>query len=152
GQRIITGVDYDEEKIETARHGYLKTNRLEFHHADVTEFKLAAYDTIIISDVLHYLSVESQDSLIERCISALHPGGQLIIRDGNADLKERHKGTRLTEFFSVKLLKFNKSVNDLNFVSGERIRRLAAGLGFGVETIDDAKFTSNVIFVIRKMD
>lgn len=150
-ERIITGVDYDEEKIETASHGYLRTEKLKFHYADVMAFQLEKYSTIIISDVLHYLSTEAQEALIKRCIEALDPGGQLIIREGNADLKDRHKGTRLTEFFSVKLLKFNKSVNELNFVSGQRIRSLAGDLGFGVETIDDAKFTSNVIFVIRKI-
>ncbi len=149
-KRLITGVDYDEDKIETARHGYLKTERLQFYHADVTEFQLQQYDTIIISDVLHYLNAGAQDNLLRNCMEALLPGGRMIVRDGNADLTERHQGTRLTEFFSVKILKFNKSVNALNFVSGNRIRETAAAMGFAVETIDDAKFTSNVIFVVRK--
>jgi uncharacterized protein len=149
-ERIITGVDYDEDKIATANHGYLKTDRLQFFCADVTAFPLAKYDVIIISDVLHYLQAEAQEKLLINCFEALNAGGTLIIRDGNADLKERHKGTKLTEFFSVKLLKFNKSENDLNFVSGEKIRQLAVQHGLKVTEQDDAKFTSNVIFVVRK--
>jgi hypothetical protein len=74
----------------------------------------------------------------------------LILRDGNADLKERHKGTKLTEFFSIKVMKFNKSENELNFISGKKIRHLAQEYGMKVEEVDDTKFTSNVIFVIRK--
>ncbi len=35
-------------------------------------------------------------------------GGMLVIRDGNKELEERHKGTRLTEFFSTRLFGFNK--------------------------------------------
>ncbi len=149
-QRIITGVDYDEDKIATANHGYLKTDRLKFFCADVTTFSLQTYDVIIISDVLHYLQVEAQEKLLIDCFEALNAGGSLIIRDGNADLKDRHKGTRLTEFFSVKLLKFNKSENALNFVSGEKIKQLAVQHGLKVTEMDDAKFTSNVIFVVRK--
>lgn len=149
-ERIITGVDYDEDKIATANHGYLKTDRLKFFCADVTTFPLEKYDVIIISDVLHYLQPSAQEKLLINCFSALNAGGTLIIRDGNADLKERHKGTRLTEFFSVKLLKFNKSENDLNFVSGKRIIQLATQHGLKVTEQDDAKFTSNVIFVVRK--
>src|SRR6187551_278988 len=59
-ERTITGVDYDEEKIATANHAYLKTDRLQFFCADVTTFPLTKYDVIIISDVLHYLKSEAQ--------------------------------------------------------------------------------------------
>jgi len=149
-RRTITGVDYDEDKIETAQHGYARTTNLQFHHDDVTRYPLAdgRYDGIVISDVLHYLSRESQDALIRRCIGALSDHGVLIIRDGNADLGDRHQGTRVTEFFSVRLLGFNKAVNALNFVSGAHIREVASDMT--VEIIDQAKFTSNVIFVLRK--
>jgi uncharacterized protein len=148
--RVITGVDYDEDKIETAQHGYLKSGRLNFYHGDVTKFPLGGYDVIVISDVLHYLGFEAQDDLVERCFQALSPGGKLIIRDGNRDLQERHKGTRITEFFSVRLLKFNKSRNDLNFISGKELTRKAKEHGLAVEIQDEARYTSNVIFVISK--
>jgi 1-acyl-sn-glycerol-3-phosphate acyltransferase len=147
--RIVSGVDYDEQKIETANHGYLKTEKLQFFCADVTQFPLEKYDAIILSDVLHYLKATDQELLLKRCFGALNAGGKLIIREGNADMKERHKGTQLTEFFSVKLLKFNKSVNPLNFVSGENIKALAMNNGMRVTILDDAKFTSNVIFVVE---
>jgi 1-acyl-sn-glycerol-3-phosphate acyltransferase len=149
-ERRITGVDYDEEKIEVADHGYLKTERLTFFCADVTRYPLEKYDGIVISDVLHYLPYQEQEMLLGRAIDALNPGGILLVREGNSDLKERHKGTQLTEFFSVKLLKFNKSTNALNFLSGESIKSIARKKGLTVDIDDDAKYTSNVIFVIRK--
>jgi uncharacterized protein len=149
-QRKITGVDYDEEKITVANHGYLKTDRLRFFCADVTTFELEKYDGIVISDVLHYLEYNEQEILLGRCMDALNTGGILLVREGNKDLKERHKGTELTEFFSVKLLKFNKSTHSLNFLSGERIKEIANKRGMTVEIDDNAKFTSNVIFVIRE--
>lgn len=149
-ERTIIGVDYDEDKIDTANHGYLRSDRLRFHYADVTQFPLEKYDAIIISDVLHYLKPDDQERLLKRVFKALNTGGKLIIREGNCDLKRRHRGTQLTEFFSVKLLKFNKSLNPMYFVSGESIKKIAASYGMGVEILDDAKFTSNVIFVVQK--
>jgi uncharacterized protein len=149
-ERTITGVDYDEQKIATANNGYLKSERLQFFHGDATTFPVEGYDVIIISDVLHYLTVDAQDALLIKCFRALNAGGMLILRDGNADLQERHKGTKLTEFFSIKVLGFNKSQNELNFISGKKIRHLAGEYGMKVEEVDDTKYTSNVIFVIRK--
>jgi len=123
---------------------------LNFYCADATRFRLEKYDGIVISDVLHYLSYEAQETLLQQAMEALRPGGVLLVREGNTDLKARHKGTRLTEFFSVKLLKFNKSTSPLNFLSGETIKRIAIQNGLAMEIDDDAKYTSNVIFVIRK--
>jgi 1-acyl-sn-glycerol-3-phosphate acyltransferase len=148
-ERTITGVDYDEEKIETAQHGYLRTDRLQFFHSDVTQFPLATYDVIIISDVLHYLPAAAQDTLLIRCFTALNPGGKIIVRDGNADLQERHEGTKLTELFSTRIMKFNKTEAALNFISGKALESLAAKHGMEVSLLDDTKFTSNVIFVIQ---
>ncbi|HEY9006250.1 MAG TPA: 1-acyl-sn-glycerol-3-phosphate acyltransferase [Ohtaekwangia sp.] len=149
-ERTITGVDYDEHKITTANYGYLKTSRLRFFCGDATTFPVEGYDVIIVSDVLHYLSVDKQDALLTKCFKALNPGGMIIIRDGDADLRERHKGTQLTEFFSIRVMKFNKSENALNFISGKKLRQLAADYGMKVDEVDVTKFTSNVIFVIRK--
>ncbi|MBX2968013.1 MAG: 1-acyl-sn-glycerol-3-phosphate acyltransferase [Cyclobacteriaceae bacterium] len=149
-QRVITGVDYDAEKIAVAANGYSKPGQLQFYHADVTRFDFEAYDTIIITDVLHYLKPEQQWHLLLKCLQSLNPGGQIIIRDGDADLKYRHKGTRLTELFSVKFLKFNKSVNELNYISGKALTEFAGKHGCKMQIIDQGKLTSNVIFVISK--
>jgi uncharacterized protein len=149
-ERLITGVDYDEEKIDVATNGYLKASGLNFHCADITKFQIEPHDVIVISDVLHYLLPEQQTNLLQRCFDSLAPGGKIIIRDGNADLQERHVGTKLTELFSVRLLKFNKSENSLNFVSGKALTDFATRQGLRVESVDHGKFTSNIIFVISK--
>jgi 1-acyl-sn-glycerol-3-phosphate acyltransferase len=149
-ERSITGVDYDEEKIKTAMHCYSKNESIHFVAANITEFTLQRYDAIVIADVLHYLLPIHQEALIKKCMYALNPRGKLIIRDGNADFKERHRGTRLTEFFSVNVLGFNKSVNALHFISGQRLSVLAQEEGFKMHILDETKYTSNVIFVIEK--
>jgi 2-polyprenyl-3-methyl-5-hydroxy-6-metoxy-1,4-benzoquinol methylase len=150
-ERRITGVDYDEEKIMTAQNAYSRTGDVQFISADISTFPLKEYDVIILADVLHYLNVDLQEDIIVRCMESISAGGKIIIREGNADLKKRHWGTRITELFSVNLMKFNRSVNRLNFISGSQIFSLANKPGFTVRVLDDAKYTSNVIFVINKL-
>ncbi|MCF3111129.1 1-acyl-sn-glycerol-3-phosphate acyltransferase [Niabella sp. CC-SYL272] len=149
-KRCITGVDYDEEKIDTARHCFSKTDDLQFIHADISRFVFEQYNGIVISDVLHYLQPEQQVAIIEKATQSLLPGGILVIRDGDKDLKEKHEGTKLTEFFSTKVFSFNKTVNELHFLSGQMIAELAAKHGLSLERIDQTKYTSNVIWVLRK--
>ncbi len=148
--RQITGVDYDEDKIETANHCFSKADSLRFECADITVYSLSRFDVIIMSDVLHYLGPEQQVSMLNKCSQALNPGGKIIIREGNKDLKEKHRGTELTEFFSVKLLGFNKSTHPLSFMSGEAIRNHATRHKLDVEIVDDTRYTSNTMFVLKK--
>ncbi|PWT71040.1 MAG: glycerol acyltransferase [Bacteroidetes bacterium] len=149
-RRILEGVDYDEEKIETASHCFSKNDHIQFTCEDALNYKFQMYDGIILSDVLHYLQPEGQKKMIEKCISHLNPGGVIAIREGNKDLNGKHKGTVLTEFFSTKFFKFNKtSGNGLSYLSGEFIRQIAEGSNMEFSVIDKAKYTSNMIFLIK---
>jgi 1-acyl-sn-glycerol-3-phosphate acyltransferase len=149
-ERQITGVDYDEEKIETAQNNFLRDERINFEYADVTQYELEACDGIIISDVLHYLLPEQQENLLKKCLLALNDGGSLIVRDGVSELKERHKGTERTEIWSTKLLKFNKVQNELHFISRAFMEDFARNNGLELEVVDRTKFTSNLIFIMKK--
>ncbi|MFZ1305962.1 MAG: 1-acyl-sn-glycerol-3-phosphate acyltransferase, partial [Ferruginibacter sp.] len=149
-QRKITGLDYDEEKIDTANNCFSKTNNINFVHGDVMGFEFEQYDAIIVADMLHYLPPAEQMQVIEKCISNLNPGGKLIIRDGDADKKAMHKKTKLTEFFSTKLFSFNKTKETgLSFLSGTMIRNLAAAKNMDCSEMPDSKHTSNTIFILK---
>lgn len=148
--RDMVGVDYDEEKIAVAQGNFLRNENIAFQAADVLGINLEPCAGILISDVLHYLMPEQQRLLLERCVTALLPGGVLIIRDGVEELKERHKGTRLSELFSTKIFKFNKTRNELHFISREMITVFAAAKNLSLEVIDTTKRTSNLTFVLRK--
>jgi 1-acyl-sn-glycerol-3-phosphate acyltransferase len=150
-QRKITGLDYDEEKIDTANNCFSKTNNINFVHGDVMGFEFEQYDAIIVADMLHYLPPAQQKLVIEKCISNLNPGGLLIIRDGDADKKAMHKKTKLTEFFSTRVLNFNKTKETgLSFLSGAMIRKLAAEKNMSCSEMPDSKHTSNTIFILEK--
>ncbi|WP_298711372.1 trifunctional MMPL family transporter/lysophospholipid acyltransferase/class I SAM-dependent methyltransferase [Chitinophaga sp.] len=149
-ERNILGVDYDEEKIAVAQHCYIRNGQVQFRAADITQSDLPEKDAFVLLDVLHYLQPEQQASLVRRCMDKLRPGGVIIIRDGDADLKQKHRGTKLTELFSTKLLGFNKTAaHPLSFFSSATLRQTVESHGGTVERIDQTKFTSNVVFIIR---
>ncbi len=149
-QRTITGIDYDADKIETANHGYSKSNSLSFICSDITTYVVTPVDIILLNDVLHYLTADQQEAMVRACFSAIHPGGKVIIRDGNRDEEKRHWGTKLTELFSVKLLRFNKATHALHFLSGKRLLELAAPYNLRVEIIDENRLTSNTVYIFNK--
>jgi 1-acyl-sn-glycerol-3-phosphate acyltransferase len=149
--RRITGIDYDEEKIDTANHCFIKDEHVNFEHTDVLKYSFEVYDGIVLSDVLHYLPAAKQKAVISKCIDHLGPNGVIVIRDGNAELEKKHKGTKVTEFFSTRLIGFNKTTAEgLSFLSGAMIREVAAENDLECIEIDQTKFTSNMLFVLKK--
>jgi 1-acyl-sn-glycerol-3-phosphate acyltransferase len=150
-ERKITGIDYDEEKIEVANHNFSKTEQLNFIAGDGVDFPTSkTYDCILIMDVLHYLTPEKQIQLLEKCNLYLKPNGSLIVRDGMENLGSKHKGTKLTEFFSTKLFGFNKTENELHFLSEDMLKDFAKRNNLSRHTIDETKFTSNVMTIFTK--
>ncbi|MBN2813631.1 MAG: class I SAM-dependent methyltransferase, partial [Bacteroidales bacterium] len=149
-QRKILGIDYDADKIELASHCISKPDSVRFVAGDATAFDYEKADVFVLSDVLHYLPEDKQDMLLEKCMACLNPGGKIIIRDADSDLRKRHRGTRYTEFFSTRT-GFNKAdENRLYFFSGRKISALAVKNGFEVETIDNTRLTSNLLYVLSR--
>ena len=147
--RQITGYDYDEEKIAVARHCFGKNLNIDFRTADINQIKIVEADSIIISDLLHYLQPDVQVALLRKCMEAVRPGGIILIRDGDTDLKNKHQGTRLTEFFSTRFFSFNKTEGDgLHFLSGNAITELARRYQMNCRSLDPSNYTSNRLFVI----
>jgi 1-acyl-sn-glycerol-3-phosphate acyltransferase len=149
--RSITGIDYDENKIATAKHCFGRGEKLGFAYSDVMSFNFEMYDCIIMSDILHYLKPTQQTEAIIKCINHLQPGGTIIIRDGNAELEKRHKGTKLTELFSTTVFGFNKTTDSgLSFISGNTIKSIALDYNLECTELDETRLTSNVIYILKK--
>jgi 2-polyprenyl-3-methyl-5-hydroxy-6-metoxy-1,4-benzoquinol methylase len=148
-KREILGIDYDNDKIKLANNCISKNNRINFIAADAVTFNYPMADVFLLSDVLHYMTEDKQEQLLTGCIRQLKPGGIILIRDADKDLQKRHMVTRYTEFFSTRS-GWNKSVNrELSFFSGERIKTLARSNNMNVEIIENSKYTSNLLFILR---
>lgn len=148
--RQIEAIDYDEEKIQVAKEGFLKNDSVQFFAADATTYQLSPSDVFLISDMLHYIPAAQQHQLIKRCLDNLNPGGMLIIRDGDKDLENRHNGTEWTEKFSTQIFGFNKTKQEgLTFLSGKDIDAIAQEYGKKVQRVDLTEKTSNIIFIVN---
>lgn len=166
--RQFTGIDYDEEKISTAqRNYYFNTRRyrdlyntagaegefstgLSFCHGDLTNIQLQPCNGILLMDALHYLLPEQQDALLRTCYEALLPGGVLILRDGVKEDRKKHETTKLTEIFSTRILRFNKTSNNLHFISKTHITDFFELRGANVTTHNYSRNLSNHTFIITK--
>jgi 1-acyl-sn-glycerol-3-phosphate acyltransferase len=148
-KRMLTGIDYDEDKIITAQNCTEDLKNLKFVCEDITAQQLPASDVFLLMDVLHYMAEEKQTNLLKKCFGSLKENGLIVIRDADADLRNRTTGTRITEFFSTQL-GFNKTKEKLSFFSGQMIKNIASENGFNVRVIDNARFTSNLIYVIHR--
>lgn len=148
--RIITGLDYDEEKALTAENSLKKNENLRFKNADVKTYNFKPCDVIFLNDVLHYLPKEEQNNALNNLLNVLNPRGILFIRDGVTDLDGRIKNTKRTEALSTKLFKFNKTENDLEFLKISEIKAFAEKNNLTFELAEHSKTTSNVLFILRK--
>ena len=150
--RDILGLDYDADKIAVAQHGWLRQHcHLRFEQANALDYDLPQSDVFIMNDMLHYMSAEHQSQLIHKCVAALADGGQIIIRDGNTEEQRRHRLTRFTELMSTRIIKFNKTEEQLVFLSETRMRQIAADCGMTVETIQNDRYTSNTIYILKRV-
>jgi 1-acyl-sn-glycerol-3-phosphate acyltransferase len=148
-ERKITALDYDGDKIEVANDGAIKPQNLIFMQGDVAALEMEPTDVFILSDVLHYLNPQEQNIVMQNMADNLNEGGKIIVRDSDSSNKNRHQGSKLTEFFSTNF-GFNQTRNKLNFVPRTFFEEFAAKNNLSLEVIDNTKLTSNLIFVITQ--
>jgi len=74
----LSGFDYDARKVALASAA---APEAKFVAADADTFVFPRVDTILLVDVLHYLTREQQDSLLARAAPALPEGGRLFLRE-----------------------------------------------------------------------
>ena len=148
--RDILGIDYDEDKIALAQHGWLRNEHLQFRHGNALEYPLPESDVFILNDMLHYMSYEHQRTLLLKCADRLRSRGMIIIRDGNSANTSKHRLTRFTELLSTRIFNFNRTAGELHFTTETQLRKIAVTCGMNVEIIPNDKYTSNTIYIFRK--
>lgn len=148
--RTIIGLDYDEDKVLTAQNGIKVNEMLQFQTADVRNVSFELADAIFLNDVLHYLPGEDQVRVLQNCVAGLQEKGILFIRDGIIESEKGLKNTKRTEVLSTKFFNFNKSENEMEFLSIATIQEFATRNNLRFEMEKHSKTTSNVLFILRK--
>jgi uncharacterized protein (DUF2062 family)/SAM-dependent methyltransferase len=94
------GFDWDAAKIEEATRA---ADSLEtaFFVGDLRSAEIAACDTALLLDVLHYLTIEEQDALLERVAASSR--NTIFVRELDPDRGWRSTVTRLQERITTRL-------------------------------------------------
>lgn len=148
-ERVIVGVDYDEEKILIADNAMKKNDNLKFIHADLQNVDFANQDVIFFNDVLHYVPSEIQFAILQKAVDHLNAGGLIFVRDGVVD-REGIENTKKTELLSIKLLKFNKAEFPIEFLSISKIQAFCTKNKLTLTMLEHSEKTSNTLFILRK--
>ena len=146
-QASVTGIDLMPRDIERAQSAL--GGSANFVCGDMRHSEFPPCDTTVILDVLHYITVPEQDTVLARVRAALAPGGVLLLRVGDA---EQRRGFLVSQWVD----------RVVTFVRGHRVtpqygRPLAAwiaalrDLGFEVESRPMSQGTpfANVLLVSR---
>jgi 2-polyprenyl-3-methyl-5-hydroxy-6-metoxy-1,4-benzoquinol methylase len=152
-QRQAIGYDYDADKIAVAQKATEKIKNIDFDTLDISEGLDQKADVFILADILHYLPVDLQEKALKVCFDNLNPSGTIIVRDANAEMAEKHKRTKLTEFLSTKIFRFNKTQDEskqLYFITREKLLSFLDKDKVDVEVLDKTKYLSNLVYLIKK--
>lgn len=132
-RRTIRGIDHDPRRVRLARQAAAGLTNVEFATGNVLD---AVADPslcgtvagIVVMDMIHYLPYAEQELFLARCRVLLQHGGDLLIRDVDADAGKSFVINRVHE----------RVMTSLGFTRGERLNfrsrgewlRVLAGAGF----------------------
>lgn len=144
------GFDHDSAKVKAASEAAraVQGGLVRFHEGDVRTQPFPRCDTLLLVDVLHYLSAEEQRTVLARAASSLNSGGRLIIRETSA-------GTSFGSRLAASLEHVGRAVGinrgtQLEFLSPERTSDTLKDLGLFVTRHSPRGVLKNVLIVAQK--
>jgi uncharacterized protein (DUF2062 family)/16S rRNA G1207 methylase RsmC len=144
----VFGFDWHTNKVTLAKMAARGDG--QFVEADLRSAPWRRADTILLVDVLHYLSRQEQNNVLARALEHLAPGGRLYVREVDA---ERGWRSRLTRCFErlAKRVGVNRGL-ELSFRSTQEIVAELERHGASVKTMPAAQNTplANVLIVAEK--
>lgn len=149
------GIDWDQTKIAFARRAAearpdgASPALATFEAEDARSFTASPADTVLLIDLLHYFTIEEQNTILDRAADHVKPGGRLLVREADTERGWRSWATLFEE----------KLFTTVRFNRGERVRfrparEIASRLearGFSCEIVPAWGSTpfSNVLVVAR---
>lgn len=150
----VHGLDWDAEKIAAAQEAVEREPRLQatFSVGNATAADLApdSADTVMLIDVIHYLSIDEQDAVLSKAAAAVRSGGRLVVREADTERGVRSWLT-LAEEKLFTLLRFNRGARVKFRPARTIVERLeAAGLACEVQPAWGGTPFSNVLVIGRR--
>ena len=147
----ITGIDVDARKIQRAlAAGNSSAGALRFMEANVSDALPSFSGNIAVLDLLHYLSPEHQQRLLEQLAARVSAGGTLLLRDCPRDGTPRFWATYVGEIFAQTISWNWKTA--LHFPTADSIAAAFRGDDFTLEIQQAWGGTpfNNQLFIFRR--
>jgi 2-polyprenyl-6-hydroxyphenyl methylase/3-demethylubiquinone-9 3-methyltransferase len=151
--RQVIAIDPDPRKIASARRGPGRLANVSVRLGTVANLSPqldAALDGIVVADVLYLLPRTHWGAFLADCRKLLKPGGQLLLKETEANRSWKHWKCLAQEWLMVKVLKKTQGEGGLDLVNREEIQSLLGANGFELREIVDLSsgYTSpHVLFV-----
>lgn len=108
--RRLVGVDIDEERVASARRA-ASTLGLDRDRARFTTVppgwspdEGAAFDAVVVIDVLYLLGVEPASELVRAAAAAVSPGGVLLVKEMDTTRRVKATFTKLQELAALRIV------------------------------------------------
>ncbi len=131
----VTGFDFDERKIRSAREMALRGSLADvaFHCGDAISGLPDFSGSVVLLDVLQYLSSDAQMRLLRKAAARVPVGGKLVIRAGLADASWRYRVTVLGDW--IARLTCWMKIAPRVYPSGAAIGKLLSEEGFDIRLL-----------------
>lgn len=145
----LHGIELHAKKAAAAQQAL--QGRATIRQGDIRTAELPACSVAIILDVLLYLNADEQLPTLQRVAKALHPGGMLLMREGDATGGMRFFITRFSEQLCCLLR--GQGWRNLSFRPASEWMKLLQDMGFSVEALPMSEGTPfcNVLFCATKI-
>lgn len=146
--RELYGFDSDARKIDIA--GRAGGDTAHFETCDLLELPQREFDTLLLLDVLHYLTLPDQDELLRRAVRCV-PSGRIVIRELDAGDAARSTITRAFEWIA-KISGYNRGRAGRHYRPARQIVDQLTGNGFSCEVLGASEGTpfANVLIVAAR--
>lgn len=151
--RQVTGLDPDARKIDWARASVGRFPNVHLHTGTVERFAEthpAAFDTIVVADVLYLLPPDAWPGFLRACRSLLRTTGRLVLKEAEDDGSWRVSKALLQEQLMVRVLRRTHESGSVGFQPRARLQRSLEETGFSIREIrplSKGYTTPHVLFV-----
>lgn len=143
----LLAFDWDERKVTAARRAARGEARVE--QGSLSNWDFGEADTVLLVDVLHYLSPGDQDAVLARAARSLARGGRLLVREVDARPGLATLLTTLPEWIGTGL-RYNRGAQ-LAFRPAHELVSVLTGCGLDCEVRPAAEGTplANVLIIAQ---
>jgi SAM-dependent methyltransferase len=147
GRRVV-GIDLNRERIEVAKRSAKGRPEVCFQLGDVRDFQGIPFDAVVMTDVLHHISDDKVQVLLQIIRSCLSDNGTLLVLDVDR--------SPLRKFYTTYLIdRMLNLTRLLHYRSRDLLIRLLRQSGFWVHHVvpaDRGLPLSDVIYLCRKIE